>query len=238
MRDVRKTKLNLEALEGRDVPAAYAFANGVFTINLAEITDRSVTVDSTSTGVVALNGQGSGGAGRVVVGAPGGQLRAEAVTQIVVNGTDRDDSINLAGVDTREFRNLSGRVDITGGSGRDTIYGTAFDDRIRAGEDNDRVFGLGGNDRIWGDGGDDNLWGDGDSSRWDWLGGNDRIDGGSGNDYLFGCGGDDLLIGRDGNDYFDGGVGADVAWVDGLDRRLRYGWRGVESVRTGTPPAV
>ncbi|MFO0841871.1 MAG: calcium-binding protein [Gemmataceae bacterium] len=228
----------LEPLEYREVPAAYHFANGVFTIRMAEIANRAVSLDTRSDGVVVINSRASGGPNNYVVGAPNGRLHAGVVRRLVVHGSNQDDNIALSRVDTRAFNNLSGRVDIYGNGGRDTIDGTAFDDRIRGGEGNDRVFGLAGDDRIWGDGGHDDLYGDGNSSKWDRLGGHDRIDGGSGNDRLSGYGGNDVLVGRAGDDYFLGGVGADTAWIDGEDRRPRYGWPGVEKVETGIPPLV
>ena len=228
--------LTLDVLETRETPAAYTFSGGVFTINMAEIANRSVTVGSSDAGVVKLNGQGNGGTGRVVVGAPNGQLSAQHITQIVVNGSEQNDAINLAGV-TARFNNLNGRVDIYGRGGNDTIYGTDFDDRIWAGAGNDKVVGGGGHDRIWGEAGNDAIWGDGSSNDWDWRGGNDRIDGGDGNDIMHGNGGDDLLIGSGGKDTFWGGLGSDTAWVDGMDVKPDHGWRwaGIEIVNTGRP---
>lgn len=219
--------------------AAYTFSNGVFTINMEHVANRDVNVTYNGV-VVRINGQGTGGPGRYVEGAPNGRLQPENVTRIVVNGSDFADRINLAGVDTRGFRNLNGQVEIRGGGGNDTIAGTQFDDRIFAGEGNDNVHGGGGNDRIWGEGGHDTLYGDGNSPGSERLGGNDSVDGGSGNDYLDGSGGNDLLIGGTGQDVFFGGSGTDVAWIDAQDRPPQHGWpwAGIETARTGSAPRI
>ena len=230
----RFARLAVETLEAREVPAAFTFANGVFTINMAEVANRNIVVTTNNNGEIRLNGQV-----RPIDGAPNG-VNALAVTQIVVNGSAQGDVINLAGVDNRKFGDLNGRVDIYGRGGNDTIYGTQFDDRIWAGAGNDKVVGGGGHDRIWGDAGHDTLWGDGSSNDWDWRGGNDRIDGGEGNDILHGNGGDDLLIGSGGKDTFWGGLGTDTVCVDGMDVKPDDGWdwAGIEIVRTGRPPRI
>lgn len=227
----------LDRLEAREVPAAYAFSNGTLTVNLAEVTGRSVALDAATPDLVLINGRASGGAANFVEGAVGGRLRADAVRQIVVNGSDQNDVINLAGVDARGFTRLTGQAVIYGGGGNDTINGTAGNDEIYAGGGHDRVFGLGGADRIWGQGGNDHLYGDGNSGERN-TDGDDRIDGGSGNDQLYGWGGNDLMVGRSGDDFFSGGGGYDVAYTDSADYQPRYGFPGVEDTRWGTPPNI
>lgn len=244
----------LERLEAREVPAAYSFANGVFTINVAEVPARLVQIDSAG-GLVRVGGR----VATTVAGTPTGRLAAQSVTRIVVNGSEQDDAVSLAGVNTQGFRNLSGQVTVFGNGGNDTITGSAFDDEIHGGEGTDRVFGIGGRDRIFGESGHDNLWGDGNSGSWERLGGSDVIEGGDGNDYLSGYGGDDVMRGGDGNDTLlggggndqlwgnagvdrvDGGTAYDRAWYDAADASLKNNPSNVEDRRleaTGVAPAA
>jgi len=235
-RKTRSARPTLETLEGREVPAAFTFAAGILTINMAEVASRSVTIDASSPAqAVIINARASGSrADNFVVGAANGRLMPQQVSRIVVNGSEQNDSVNLTGVDRRAFRNLDGNVLINGNGGNDTIRGTDFNDQIFAGGGDDRVFGMGGNDRILGGDGHDELWGDGSGSGWDTRGGNDVIDGGAGNDRLVGGGGNDTLVGGAGADTFEGNGGVDAIWIDAFDRRPSHGWLG-EVVRFGTP---
>ena len=218
-------KPSLNMLEDRCVPAAFTFNQGTLTINMAEISNRTVSVTANG-GNLRLQGRVTGGPTNTVVGAPGGRLDLFAVTGIVVNGSGQKDIIRLAGVDT-QFNNLSGRVSISSGGGNDIIEGTQFNDSIRAGADNDNVKGGAGDDIILGESGNDDLWGDGNSSFWDRNGGNDTIDGGTGNDVLWGSGGNDILIGGSGSDKFWGGIGNDTAIIDSQDVVPQRGWLSV-----------
>jgi len=171
-------------------------------------------------GNVYLNGQ------RVMF--QGGQLAANSVRSIVVNGSDHANNIDLSAVRAETFRNFSGGSTINGGSGTDTIRGTQFNDVINGGADGDRIFGGYGRDTIRGEGGDDNISGDGSS---DSLGDADSIDGGMGSDTIYGGGGDDLIV---------GGGGRDTVWIDAADYRYAHGWdwAGIELTRTGNPPRI
>ena len=212
-------------LEDRCVPAAFTFNQGTLTINMAEISNRTVSVTA-NRGNLRIQGGATGGSNNFVVGAPSGRLDLLAITRIVVNGSAQKDDIRLSGVDT-QFNNLSGRVSIFGGGGNDIIEGTQFNDRIEAGGDNDKVKGNGGDDTIFGDGGNDDLYGDNSNSFWDRNGGNDTINGGSGDDKMWGRGGNDTFIGGSGSDTYDGGVGNDTAIIDSQDRVPQRGWLSV-----------
>jgi Ca2+-binding RTX toxin-like protein len=80
--------------------------------------------------------------------------------------------------------NLTGGLNIEGGSYAESLFGTTFDDT---------VDGAAGGDYIYGNSG------------------NDALTGGAGNDYLYGGLGDDILDGGADNDYMDGGEGIDAA---------------------------
>ena len=212
-------------LEDRCVPAAFTFNQGTLIINMAEISNRTVSV-SANAGRLLIQGRQTGSSSNYVEGAPAGRLDLYALNGIAVNGSNQRDIINLSGVDT-QFNNLNGRVFIYGNSGDDIINGTQFNDTINSGSGNDRVFGLAGNDVIYGSDGNDTIWGDGSSSYWNLNGGNDTIYGGSGNDSLNGGGGDDILKGDGGSDTYDGGVGNDTAIIDSQDRVPQRGWLSV-----------
>ncbi len=228
-----RTTLCVTGLEARDTPAALASFSAV----TGQLT---VTIDNTvSTGQAAFISEAGGQVflnGRRVI-ANGTTVASNRVHSIVVNGSAFDNAINLAGVSTKGFSGLDGRVTINGGGGNDTIYGSQFGDAIHAGIGNDRVFGGAGRDRIWGEAGNDNIWGDFSS---DVVGDADMIDGGSGDDTLRGGGGNDVLIGGTGKDTIFGGAGSDIAWIDAADFRFAHGWQwaGVEVTRTGTPPRI
>lgn len=220
------SKPSLNLLEDRCVPAAFTFSQGTLTINMAEISNRSVSV-SANAGRLLIQGRQTGGSANYVQGAPAGRLDLYAVNGIVVNGSNQRDIINLSGVDT-QFNNLNARVFIYGNSGDDIINGTQFNDTINSGSGNDRIFGLAGNDVIYGSDGNDTIWGDGSSSYWNLNGGNDTIYCGSGNDYAYGGGGDDTIVGGSGTDIYNGGVGNDTAIIDSQDRVPSRGWQSVD----------
>ncbi|MBX9627588.1 MAG: hypothetical protein K2X82_27555 [Gemmataceae bacterium] len=235
-------RLSVSELEAREVPAALSFANGTLTINMDDVPRHSIRIDALRAGVVRVNGvnTGAGPAWQHVDGVDNGRLRSADVKKIVVNGSAFSDIINLAGVDTRGFRGLGGKVEVWGNGGSDIIDGTAFADQLHGGGANDTIRGQAGADRIWGDAGNDNLYGDGaPGAHWDRYGGDDRIDGGLGNDWLYGTGGVDLFVGGAGRDRYFGGAGRDTAYLDNLDYRPnRGGPNWVEVISTDTPPAI
>jgi hypothetical protein len=152
---------------------------------------------------------------------------------VVVCGTDRDDTVEVARdpatgglvitVDGVGRRVAAGaRAVVRTGSGADvvavrpdvdvpvTVLAGAGDDRVTGGGAADLVAGLGGDDDLRGGGGDDTVHG-GDGR--DYVDGGDARDtlrGGAGDDTLYGLGGDDRLDGGAGVDYADGGRGDDT----------------------------
>ena len=215
-------KPSLCQLEERCVPAAFTFSNGVLTINMEEIQNRTVTVGARN-GNLILNGTQAGGRTNQVIGAPNGKPELTSITTIVVNGSGQRDAINLQGVDS-QFNRLDGQVTIYAKDGDDTIYGTQFSDKIFAGAGNDRVFGMWGSDKIFGEAGNDELYGEGTASFWGTNGDDDELDGGAGNDILWGGGGNDMLIGGPGRDLFWGQGGIDTVYFNSEDTVPPRGW--------------
>jgi Ca2+-binding RTX toxin-like protein len=141
-----------------------------------------------------------------------------AVTSVVANADDGNDTVNANGL-------LTLAATLNGGAGTDTLYGGPNADVIDGGDDNDTVFGGYGGDAIAGGNGDDILRGgaasvgagpaptDGD----DTINGNagdDDIDGMDGNDKLFGDDGADEIHGGAGDDLVEGGDGNDATTYD------------------------
>ena len=129
----------------------------------------------------------------------GGILAAD-VRSIFVLGGDGHNSIDLTGVTSSQFSNLTG-TSIDAGDGNDTVIGSRFSDWI---------FGAAGADRLEGGRGDDTINGSQGDDLLDGGDGNDKLFGGAGNDVLDGGAGNDRLIGRSGHDTLTGGAGKDT----------------------------
>jgi Ca2+-binding RTX toxin-like protein len=130
---------------------------------------------------------------------PGGDVGDGAADSVIVNGTSRNDVIQLAGdANGVSVTGLSARVNIRGAEAANdslTVNGLAGNDLIDASSLPAEIIGLSidggdGNDRIIGSGGNDNLFG---------SAGNDIISGGPGDDFISGGDGVDILNGDAGN---------------------------------------
>lgn len=125
---------------------------------------------------------------------------ATAVKSIIIVGGQDGNTINLSGVSSVAFTDLTS-ISIDAGNGDDTIIGS-FDiaDNIDGGHGNDTINALGGNDTILGNDGDDVI---------NAGAGNDSISGGDGHDSIAGEAGDDSINSGDGDDSISGGSGVD-----------------------------
>jgi hypothetical protein len=201
VRPIRKTTLAVRTLEDRSVPAVTAsFAGGTLTV------DSDAASDIISIEVVGGLVKVFQGAGHTEVSVTGGSngITTKALTGILVNAGDGDDSVTVAST-------LKAPATLNGGTGSDTLNGGAGNDSITTGTDavgdsasggdgNDSITGGAGNDLLVGGNGNDTIsGGDGDNS----------IDGGAGNDVLTAGNGSDDIFGGDGNDSIDGGAGDD-----------------------------
>ncbi|MCX7421788.1 MAG: calcium-binding protein, partial [Planctomycetia bacterium] len=83
---------------------------------------------------------------------------AKNINSLTVTGNSLGNNLNLSGVTTGAFANLTS-VSVDGGAGNDSITGSAFADRLTGGLENDTLLGQGGNDSLTGGSGDDSLVG-------------------------------------------------------------------------------
>jgi Ca2+-binding RTX toxin-like protein len=182
----RRSRLSIEPLEARDVPAVTATLSGSTLIIEGTNADDSISIRQ-------VNGQIS------VDGTPirdrwqqDSSVDASRIRQVVVHA--------YAGNDTVNFATLKIPAMVWGGTGNDRVY---------CGNGNDVVYGDQGNDTILGSSGDDWLvGGDGNDQVWGGAG-NDWITGDAGDDYLSGDAGNDSISGGDGRDTLSAGSGDD-----------------------------
>jgi Ca2+-binding RTX toxin-like protein len=203
-----RTRLELESLDGRIVPATIAYSAGVVTITGDPLYD---TCTVTQTGPTTLKV-----AVRSTVPASSISFTktrlytASAVNKIVFFGgagadrfTNHTSKPSYASGDGGNDVLIggSGRDTFAGGSGNDTLLGVAGNDTLFGGDGNDYLNGGAGNDYLVGESGDDKLYG---------LGGQDRLYGVAGKDELHGGldGQRDFLYGGSSGDRFksDGAI--------------------------------
>lgn len=126
-----------------------------------------------------------------------------------INGTSRNDVIQVLGSGSHTVKAGAGNDVICGSPGRDTINGDAGNDTIIAAAGNDTVNGGAGDDSLVGGEGNDNLQG---------TTGEDQILGSEGNDVINGGTQDDVLSGGTGTDRLTTGTGTNVCESDSADR--------------------
>jgi Ca2+-binding RTX toxin-like protein len=176
--------------------------------------------------------------------------------EVTVLGTDADNTLVVAGCDTR----VSGRegddvlfyaaayvfegdpwadytsfdcepsTTMNGGPGSDYFVASVGDDVLRGGTGEDTINGRQGDDRIIGGGGNDRLLGGSGQDLIRGRSGRDRIDGGGGSDRLHGNAGNDRIRGRGGHDRMLGGQGQDRLRGDG-GRDTADGQKGRDTCR-------
>jgi len=164
--------------------------------------EDTVTVDLTGTyNNVTVSPDANG---NILIEFEGGPtLTLDGVEEIVINGTDGDDTIILEGdFDTTDLAystitsELGGGSDIYDASGIISLHRNI----VGGGSGNDSLTGGGGTDIIIGGRGEDVLFGGS---------GNDYLIGGSDNDSIYGNSGDDTLDGGSGDDLINGQTGWD-----------------------------
>lgn len=198
------TRLSLEQLGHRDVPATLSLSGGTLTItgtdyrDVAEVTFNSITGKVHVTAITYRPDATGPGQGVTASYAPG------VLQKVVFHGGDGDDEFSTGTTIPCELNGGADDDRLFGGSGNDVLFGGTGDDDLYGGGGNDDMTGYTGNDYLHGGWGDDFLNG---------MSGNDTIVGGYGNDTLYGGTGTDEVLGGPGNDYLDGGV-------DGVADRL------------------
>jgi Ca2+-binding RTX toxin-like protein len=174
-RDVANITMDLHGVEGIDFNAL----GGADTITVNDLT---------GTGVTSLNLD--------LASPPGSGTGDGQADTIIVNGTNGDDAVVLAGdASGVSVFGLAAQVNITGAEAandRLTVNALGGDDVVDASGLSAGAIGLTEN------GGD----------------GDDVLIGGDGNDTLIGGDGDDVLIGGPGQDILDGGTGNNILIQD------------------------
>ena len=122
------------------------------------------------------------------------QIAAASVTQLVIQGGDGRNSINLMSVSAAQFPNLAA-ITINGGAGADQILGSPLPESIVGGDGNDWIYAGPGSDLLVGGTGNDTLLGGANADTLQGDDGNDTLRGQSGPDSLTGGAGTDTLIG-------------------------------------------
>ncbi len=211
-----------------------SFSGGTLNLNMGPRAAERLYVNTTDDSeTFILTGTGQPNSDTITVNAIGYSQDYVGVTNIVANGGEFDDRIEVEEIVIAvEFSGGNGDDVLSGGEGDDIFSGDSGDDRLvgRGGNDNlnggdgDDVINAGeGNDNVSGGDNNDNLSGQAGVDTIDGGAGDDFVDGGTDNDELFGdtddsqAGndiilggeGDDRLLGRGGNDNLNGGEGDD-----------------------------
>lgn len=181
-----KTRLGIDTLEAREVPAVTASLSfgGQLTV-VGDAAHDTITVRQEA-GRVSVPGVTIRVAGTAKVpGYPAASVAGLSVKSIRVEAGDGNDRVSIITVGTSPANRVI-RAEVLGMGGHDTITTAA------------------GDDTVWGGTGNDSLNG-GD--------GRDRLDGGADHDTLAGGTGQDTLLGQAGNDTLR--YSADDTWRDG-----------------------
>jgi hypothetical protein len=191
------TRLAVESLENRLVPAGITFANGVLTITGGTDSDYGYVGPAANGSIVAT--VESDTSTNTYSGGDVKYLPANSVTRISFFGSGGNNWFQ---------NNTSIPSYASGGAGNDTLLGGSGNDTLLGGPGQDSLVGNGGDDWLLGGYGDDRL--DGGAGNDTLLGsfGNDVLDGGAGANVLqgdsgmVGDGGNDFLVNNSGDDTF------------------------------------
>jgi Ca2+-binding RTX toxin-like protein len=242
-RPARRPKLGLALLEDRSVPAitTATFTGGVLTIT-ADAASDIIEIGLVGTTQVKVF-EGATQTEKAVVGGP---VTVAALTSIVINAGDGNDTVIVSSKlkEPATINGGTGSDNLTGGgghdtintgtdavgdtadgrNGNDTITGGAGADLLRGGAGNDSIVGGAGINALEGGAGNDTLQGGADIDNISGNAGNDSIVGGDGADHLrgddnFGAAGKDTVVAGPGDDFASGGNGNDnLDGGDGNDR--------------------
>lgn len=215
----RKTRLGIDSLERRDVPASISFDNvtGVLTIN-GSSEDDVAKVSVVGSQIKATLDCYSSAPPNLSFFSDAKYYAASSVKEIKFYGFDGDDKFTNTTSRKSYADGGMGNDSLTGGSNADYFVGNYGDDVLKGNAGADSLWGSGGHDKIYGGGGGDVLKG---------YGGNDSVYGGLGRDSIYGGSGEDKLYGESamdmivaiggGNDSISGGVQWDNIWMDPTD---------------------
>ena len=200
-----KTKLGVESLETREVPAALyggnleiVGSNAVDNVKVQDLTVGGVAKIRVTHNGVVQDFNASSVSGRVMFWGYGGNDRFDyyGAKACYADGGSGDDFLSSD----------RGNDLLIGGVGNDTLEGWAGNDELQGGDGNDTLAGGSGDDLLFGNAGNDLLGGEA---------GNDRIVGGSGTDVAFGGSGSDQFweVANDGGGFFVTGYNTRFGYV-------------------------
>ena len=206
-----RTRLAVESLEGREVPAValQTYGNTLYLIS-DNAADTVNILHYPTSDKYELNANG-----KTLATYSTSHLSGKTVLFYGNGGGDYFS--NRTNLRTIAYGG-EGNDSLFGSNANDTLHGEGGNDSLVGGLGNDELHGNAGRDYLWGDmagqdnyplSGDDRLYG-GDGLD-DLIGGagNDVLYGGNDFDYLYGNLGDDFLDGGNGGAYYHGGQGLD-----------------------------
>jgi Ca2+-binding RTX toxin-like protein len=209
-----------ERLEVRALPASSVLFVAGSELNISLNVRDNVSVGSLSGAVVVQIGPDGGQLQPVALGT----LSASSVRSIVITGGDAENTIDLSGVTSAAFTNLTS-ISVNAGNGNDSILGSDdFNDSLSGGDGADTIDGQAGSDVLDGGNGadvirggvgNDTINGGDGSDNIDAGVGNDNVDAGNGSDLVNLGDGDDVVNGKNGEDTINGGLGDDTINGDG-----------------------
>jgi uncharacterized protein YkwD len=172
-----RTRLTVEPLEARDVPAIVLDGSGLLTITGTAAADKARLTQSGSVITARLS------YGDTVEEQSFAAGSVQSFSFLGYDGNDR--CVNLT--------SLPGTM--AGGQGNDYFESGNVGNTLRGGNGDDTLVGYTGNDALYGLGGNDYLFG---------LTGNDDLQGGDGNDFHYGGPGTDTITDNVGTNIKDG----------------------------------
>ncbi len=218
------SRLDLETLEEREVPAGITYNSGIVYINGSTGNDTAMIKLDTSTmfpqlKVTLSHNYGTDSMSLTTLFAP--------ISKIVFDGGNGNDIVfNHTGYRLYADGGI-GNDFLVGGSGNDTLNGSFDDDYIYGGIGNDSLIGGPGHDYLSGYTGNDTLQGNMGNDRLYGQDNNDQLDGGSGADSIYGGNGNDTAYGGTGNDRIEGDAGNDFLYGE-EDHDSLYGESGID----------
>lgn len=191
----RSTRLGMESLEAREVPACV--------VSLQDFDGYMIQVTGTAAGDTAEVSRNSAG---------DWQVKHKSGSETAYSYKTYSGSLNVqhvifvGGGGSDWFKNATSvATTADGGAGNDTLSGGSGNDNLCGGSENDFLYGNGGRDTLYGGLGNDNLSGGDQEDTLKGEAGADTLYGGEGNDKLYGGADRDALHGQGGDDFLDVG---------------------------------
>jgi Ca2+-binding RTX toxin-like protein len=199
---ITKSRLELESLDGRVMPATITFNAGVVRITGDALTDAATVTQLPGEIVPQI---------KVTVKSTVPASSLSFTQTKFYQATEVLRVVFVGGAGNDRFENSTSEVaNAYGDSGNDILIGGSGNDYLNGGDGNDTLVGRGGHDTMHAGNGNDFMYGDLGNDVLLGTSGDDYLNGGAGNDQLHGANGNDRLYGLEGVDVLNGGAGNDV----------------------------